>query len=316
MRVLVVCSGNILGFEFRKHQSFVYEQIEAVSRGFTGFRYDTYFFKGHGALSYFRNLSKLRQKIKGFHPDVLHAHGGHIGAFCSLQRSVPVVTTFHGSDINRGPQRIISLVAYLLSAASIFVSEELRKKMPLRFHNSFVIPCGVDLNIFRQQERKKAKKSLGIPETEKYVLFSSSFKNAVKNFPLAMKAIASFSGINIREIDGRSREEVCALINGSELLLLTSFKEGSPQVIKEAMACNLPIVSVKVGDVEETLGGTEGTFLTSYDPADVTDKISKALEFGKRTNGREKIEYLDNRIVAARVYGVFSQVLSMKSAIL
>lgn len=314
MRVLVVCSGNAQGFDFRRNQSFVYEQIEAVSRKFQGVTYDTYFFTGKGIIGYSKNLSRLRQKIKEFRPDLLHAHGGHIGAFCSLQRLVPVVTTFHGSDLKGGPQMFISSVAYLLSAASVFVSERLKKRMRLANRRTWVIPCGVEFDMFNEREKANAKNSLGIPQAEKYILFSSSFKNPVKNFPLAKEAVTKFPGISIREIDGRSREEVSALMNGAELLLMTSLREGSPQVIKEAMACNLPIVSVDVGDVKDLLAGTEGTFLTPYEPGDVADNIQKALEFGKRTNGREKINHLDNNIIATSIYEIYSKIIAEESA--
>ena len=79
-------------------------------------------------------------------------------------------------------------------------------------------------------------------------------------------------------------------------MILTSFSEGSPQIIKESMACNCPIVSTDVGDVRDVIGETEGCYICSYDPKDVADKIKLALTYSEekgRTNGRKRIIELD-----------------------
>ncbi|MDT8380503.1 MAG: glycosyltransferase family 4 protein [Desulfotignum sp.] len=159
-------------------------------------------------------------------------------------------------------------------------------------------------------EKKRAKLELGIDPSQEYILFSSSFENHIKNFPLARKALFYLPEISVMEISGRTRLEVNLLINGAELLLMTSFTEGSPQIIKEAMACNCPIVATDVGDVREVVKGTPGCFLTGFDPADVAEKIRLALAFNGRTNGREKIGHLDNRIIAKKIINVYKTVLN------
>ena len=83
----------------------------------------------------------------------------------------------------------------------------------------------------------------------------------------------------------------------------------SPQIIKEAMACNCPIVATDVGDVRHLISDIEGCYLTSFDAEDVAEKIEKALEFGKRTNGRDRIKHIDNRIIAEKVFQVYKKVL-------
>ena len=102
-------------------------------------------------------------------------------------------------------------------------------------------------------------------------------------------------------------------LNAADALVLTSLWEGSPNVIKEAMACNLPIVSTDVGDVKEVIGDTEGCYITSYEPSDVAGKIKLALDFGKRTNGREKIKHLEINTIAKRIIDVYNEVLQKKS---
>ena len=97
--------------------------------------------------------------------------------------------------------------------------------------------------------------------------------------------------------------------NASDLVLLTSFWEGSPNVIKEAMACNVPIVSTDVGDVKEVIGKTEGCYITSFDPEDVAEKIKLALKFGKRTTGIEDIKHLESSLIAKKIIKIYKSVL-------
>ena len=309
MKILVVCSGNAPGFDFKIHQAFIYDQIEAICRHEPSVTYECFFIKGKGIQGYYKNLALLKEKIKEYAPDLIHAHGGHIGLLCSLQKFVPVVVTYHGSDINIAVNRLISTAVSIRCRANIFVSRQLVNKMPFKSKSRAVIPCGVDFDVFVPVDKAYAKRDLGFQENETYILFSSSFENSVKNYPLAEKAMAGFSKVHLKEIKNRSRAEVSLLLNGAELLLLTSFSEGSPQIIKEAMACNCPIVATDVGDIREVIGDTEGCYITSFDPKDVAEKIKLALQFGQRTKGREKIKHLDNQIIAGKIVEVYKSVL-------
>lgn len=122
-------------------------------------------------------------------------------------------------------------------------------------------------------------------------MFAGAFDNWVKNSKLAIESVMNISDTELLELKGYNRNQVSLLMNACDVILITSFSEGSPQVIKEAMACNLPIVSTDVGDVKEVIGNTEGCYITSFDPKDVAEKIKMALDFGKRTNGRENIKH-------------------------
>jgi glycosyltransferase involved in cell wall biosynthesis len=98
--------------------------------------------------------------------------------------------------------------------------------------------------------------------------------------------------------------------NAADVLLLTSLWEGSPNVVKEAMACNLPIVSTDVGDVRELMGGTAGCYITNFHASDVAKKLRLALEFGKRTDGRKKVRHLDTIQIAEKISKIYHQVLT------
>jgi teichuronic acid biosynthesis glycosyltransferase TuaC len=311
MKILIVCSGNAPGFDFKIHQAFIYEQIESICKLNQYISYECFFVQGKGIAGYYKNLSLLKKKISAFNPDIVHAHGGHIGLLCALQRKTPVVVTYHGSDINIRSNRLISLIASMLCTSNIFVSQQLERKMPVKLKNTFVIPCGVDLEVFFEVDKMTSKTNSGIAQNIDYVLFSSSFDNSIKNSPLAFKGMIGIENMDLKEIKNCSRQQVNFLLNGAELLLLTSFSEGSPQIIKEAMACNCPIVATNVGDIKEVIGNAEGCYITSFDPNDVTEKIKLAIEFGKGTNARGKIGYLDNRIIAKKIIDVYLNILNL-----
>lgn len=92
-------------------------------------------------------------------------------------------------------------------------------------------------------------------------------------------------------------------------MALTSFKEDSPNVIKEAMACNCPIVATDVGDVRTMLGNTKGCFITTFQTEDVADKLRKSIAFGKRTNAKDYIQHLDSNVIAKRIIKIYEEII-------
>ncbi len=311
MKVLIVCSGNAENFDFKLHQAFVYEQIETIKQKFN-IEYDTFLIKGKGIKGYLNSVPAMKQKIKDFSPDIVHAHFGISGLTANLQRKVSVITTYHGSDAYLPKVRLLSIIAAVLSVFNIFVSEKIRNNIRRNKQYS-VIPCGINLDIFYPIEMKIARQKLNFDQGKVYVLFSSGFDNSVKNSALA------FSGINLLQMDielielkNKNREEVNLLLNACNLLILTSISEGSPQIIKEAMACNCPIVSTDVGDIREVISDTEGCYISLFNPDDVADKIKLAIEFNKKTNGREKIKHFDNNLIAKKIYEIYQMIVSKK----
>jgi teichuronic acid biosynthesis glycosyltransferase TuaC len=311
MKILVICSGNYKDFNFETDQAFISDQIKACESSEHNMTFDLLFIKGEGYKGYWKNIPKIKKRIAQFKPDLIHAHGGHIGLLCCLQRIKPVVVTFHGSDINVAKSRILSSIASMFSAASIFVSSQLSAKCFFKKKSFFIVPCGVDFNVFFPMEKNRAKLELGIDPSREYILFSASFENQVKNFPLARKALSCLPEILVREISGKTRQEVNLLINGAELLLLTSFTEGSPQIIKEAMACNCPIVATDVGDIREVVKGIPGCFLTGFDPADVAEKIKTGtgLQQAVPKAGKRSGIWITG-LVAKKIINVYKTVLN------
>lgn len=305
MKVLIV--GNNKSGQF---SPFVTEQVNALKK--LGVEFDFYGVDGKGASGYLSNLSPLKKKISEYQPDLLHAHYGLSGMLANLQRAVPVVTTYHGSDIHsKGLNLSMSKITARYSAYNIFVSPWLLELSGYHGENKCIIPCGVDTTTFTPINRIEARKALGWDEDEQMVLFAGAFDNEVKNSTLAKKAVSLVPNTQLVELRGYTREKVNLLMNAANCLLMTSHREGSPVVIKEALACGTPIVSVDVGDVKEVVSGVDGCYISTYDVNDVAANIRQALLFKGKTNGPQSIieKGLSNEIVAKRILKVYQTVI-------
>lgn len=307
MKVLVVVSGN-----HGRVAPFVAEQAEALRQA--GCDVELFKVEGHGASGYLRNLRRLNDAIRQFQPDVLHAHYGLCGLLCTLQHRVPVVVTYHGSDINDSRVLPFSRMAMRRAAHNIFVSEK-TKAIAVRHSSSVnkrssVIPCGINLGDFPIVDRIEARQHMGLSSNGRYVLFAGAFDNAVKNATLAKAACALLPDVSLLELKGYNRNEVAMLMNAVDALLMTSHSEGSPQVIKEAMACGCPIVSVDVGDVAKMIDSTEAGTICANTPDALSAALKPILDNPRRTNGRSMVmgKRLDNSAVAQRLIKLYSSI--------
>ena len=303
MRILVVGKDH-----HGEMSPFVIEQISALQN--VGIIVESYGITGNGLLSYLRNIRGIRRKINLFQPNIIHAHYGLSGLVANLQRQVPVVTTYHGSDVHSGGWILrLSQLAMKLSAYNIFVSKKLQQRSGSKRPNACVVPCGVNLEVIREESREVARAQLN--RSKPMVLFSGSFAESVKNPNLAKTAMQQITDAELVELKGYTREEVNLLMNATGCLLMTSDREGSPQVIKEAMACGTPIVSVDVGDVKDIITDTEGCYIAERNSDDIADKIRMALSFKGKTKGRQRIIDLglSNELVAKRLIEIYKEVL-------
>ena len=304
MKILILCSKNS-----GRIAPFITDQVEALQKAGVVCEYFTV--EGKGVKGYLRNFIPMMRKIREFQPDIIHAHYGLSGLLANLQRKVPVVTTYHGSDINNPKVLRYSKVSIILSAWNIFVSDKNIQLAGVKGKFS-LIPCGVDTDIFRPIERKPVREKLNFGDRDKIVLFAGAFDNPVKNPELAKEALAKVPDARLMEMKGYSRVQVAELMNAADVCLMTSHSEGSPQFIKEAMACGCPIVSVDVGDVAEILEGVEGCRIADKNAKDVALKIEQVLIENKRTNGREKLikMRLDSESVAQKIKSIYNEVLA------
>ena len=196
------------------------------------------------------------------------------------------------------------------SAYSIFVSQRNSAIAAPKRHYQLV-PCGIDSTNFQLFDKQEARAKLQLLSSRKYVLFSGSFANRVKNADLAQRAVSLLKEVELIELKGYSREEVNLLMNAVDAAVMTSFTEGSPQFVKEVMACGCPLVSVDVGDVQEITSGVEGYYMANYDAPDLAEKLKLAMAFEGRTNGRQRIVELglENETVARKITEIYKEVV-------
>ena len=284
---------------------------------------------GFDNASYWRfpgELSRLRAAVRGMRPDLVHAQFGKFNALLAALGGAPFVVTFRGTDINRNPRysaarAMLGVAASQLAACFargiVCVSREIRAKVwACRWRPSLVVPTGVDLKVFRPAERAAARARLGYGLQERIVLFNAGRNPAVKDPKLAAAAVARAGALvgDIRFVvlDGTAKpDDVPVYMNAADALVVTSLTEGSPTVVQEAMACNLPVVSVDVGDVRERLEGVAACeVVASRDPAEIGAALARVLRSAKRSDGHAHAAALGVESIAARLGDFYALVVS------
>ncbi|MBR4705521.1 MAG: glycosyltransferase family 4 protein [Paludibacteraceae bacterium] len=314
MKILLVHSGNAVGGDSTKY-TFVRELGEALRE--LGCEIAYYAVVGKGVRGYLRNVKPLQKKILEFQPDIIHAHYGLSGmvAVLAARKKVPVIITCHNGETLSRSANIITSLAIQRADYTICVAQHIYDKLYMKPKHYMIQPCGIDMKDLPLVDKAEAMKEMNLPKDKINILFGGSFSNARKNAPLANAAIKILNrdDINLIEMRGFNRKQVNLLFCGCDMLLLPTKSEGSPQVLKEAMACNCPVVATDVADIAYLLQGVTNSYVTSFDPKDVADKIQRVIDCGERTNGRERVETLrlDNPQVAAKYLKISKQILNV-----
>jgi teichuronic acid biosynthesis glycosyltransferase TuaC len=220
-----------------------------------------------------------------------------------------VVTTFHGSDTGYVRWQVpISWVVARLTTP-VFVAAHGARRLGLS--GSDIIPCGVDAASFAPRDRGEARAELGWSPHGRYVLFPASPRNSLKRFDLFTAAIAELGAgaVMPKALEGYSRREVPLVMNAVDALAMTSDWEGSPVVVKEVLACSTPVVSVRVGDVPEVIGGLPGCAVVERNPRALATALEHALDAGRPQELRERALLYSQERVAERIVGVYRRVL-------
>jgi teichuronic acid biosynthesis glycosyltransferase TuaC len=256
--------------------------------------------------------------------DIVH---GHYGTWCiaaRMQWTTPVVVSFLGSDLlgeptaDGGYSKKGVLQGYMSQwichrVDAVIVKSEQMKKAASR-DGIYIIPNGVDFELFRPIPRAAVRTTLGWDQGRYYVLFGNDPQIPRKGFKLAEASIRRLRerGISAELVvaKGLPQTEVVKYINASNALILPSISEGSPNIVKETMACNVPVVATDVGDVSQVIGHTKGCKVCPPDPDALAEALKEALLLSEPTTGRSDIAHLDRSVVAQRVIAVYERVIA------
>ena len=273
-----------------------------------------YFLIKPGFWGYLNAIRKLRNTFKNGQYDLAHAHYSLCGFVAGLAGCKPLVVSLMGSDVYiSGLFRALTRIFIKYKWTETIVKTGKMKEL-IGINRVQVIPNGVDIERFRPISKEIAREHIGYKENKKLIVFIAVQNREEKNLNLAMDAIRHLDDntIDFKHIHDVPNWEIPYYLNAADLLLLTSRREGSVNVIKEAMACNCPIVSTDVGDVRWVIGDTEGCYISSFEPEVFSESIKKAINFGKRTNGRQRIIDLglDSDSIARKIIALYEEVLS------
>ncbi|MBN1217151.1 MAG: glycosyltransferase, partial [Candidatus Lokiarchaeota archaeon] len=255
MKVLFVLADN--GGDFRRKSPFIYSQGESLKK--IGVEVDYFILKGKSFIKYIFGINQLKKHLKSNDYDILHAHYSYTGWTVYFASKKPLVVSLMGSDVFSRDNKIkkvinIFIIKRVLALANAIICKSNNIKEAISRHKEiFVIPNGVDLDVFYPMDKMEVRKKLNLDQEKKYILFVGNKKRKEKNYKLAKKVYEKINRdeIELLAVNGVSQDQLNLYYNAANVLLMTSLYEGSPNVIKESMACNLPIVSTDVGDVKE-----------------------------------------------------------------
>jgi teichuronic acid biosynthesis glycosyltransferase TuaC len=286
-------------------------------------------------LQYVSIIPELARRLRSGGYDLVHTH--HTYTFWVVQAArmaaryrIPIVLTNHEGEAldreGRGrtwhPTSRLRHARWLKRRAAeaadftIFVSRQLAAAIAPRAAYA-VIPCGVDLQKFRSLERAGCRRRLGIPLEARVVFFPNTPTGAGKRFSLVRAAFdllrAAVGDAILLTGGGIAYEDMPSYYNAADVILQASYYEASPTIVKEALACEVPLVSTDVGDTREIIEGVPPCVVCQDDPNELAHHARACL--GARATGgpaRLRALGLAAEQVAARVGEVYRHVCNGK----
>lgn len=258
-------------------------------------------------LDYLRYYPDVLSRTVG-RPDVVHANFGLTIPFALAQPNRPVVCSLWGSDLY-GRYGAVSRWCAKRCDAVVVMSEEMADELDAACH---VIPHGIDMKRFRPMDRDNARTDLGWRADAKHVLFPYTPERGVKDYPRAERVVDAArerldTPVELQTIHDVPHERMPTYMNAADALLLTSKWEGSPNAVREALACNLPVVSTDVGDVRDRLAGVSYSTVCRADE-ELVAELAAVLDAGERADGRETVRDVSAERMGRRLKEVYESV--------
>lgn len=290
-----------------------------------GVEVDVFHFESRKRIgNYVRAWRRVRPLLRSGRYDLVHAQFGQSG-LPALPKRLPLVVTLRGSDLlgivgadgrytlsGRFAQALTRLVARNADAV-IAVSEHMKDYLPPAMPVT-IVPSGLDLTLFRCIPRAEARRHLGLPPNKRLVLFAGNPAEPRKRYDLARRAVDALNRSIAADLVvawGVPHEDMPYYMGACDAMVFTSMQEGSPNVVKEALACDLPVVSVRVGDVEHRLANIEGCeIVPNEQPEAIAAGLERVLKRGGRVKGRESVEQLAETALTRRVIALYQDVIA------
>ena len=301
---------------------FIVRQVEFLRKA--GVDVDVFAFRGaKNPFRYLRAWFGVHRRIRQGSYDLLHAQWGQ-SAITALPTRLPLVVTFRGGEgeglVGRSGNyialgHVLRAIGFFIARRAtelVLVSPHMQKFLPhRRFH---IIPSGLDFSKLPLIPQAEARRQLGLPIAKPLVLFVGDPNEARKRYDLARQIVSKMDDELQAELVlawNVPHNIIPVYMNACDALLFTSIYEGSPNVIKEALACNLPIVSTAVGDVTERLKGMTGcSVFEEVDIEEMADALKDILQRGERIDGRGAVSDLDENLLAQKMIGVYQRALA------
>ncbi|MCX6266802.1 MAG: glycosyltransferase [Bacteroidetes bacterium] len=310
MKGLFVSSGN----SNNGISPIVRSQGESLERNGIQLKYFT--IKGKGVISYINHIFMLRKHLRTNKYDFIHAHYSFSGYVAGVSQTKPVIVSLMGSDVkgNIINRLIIKIFYKFFWDATIVKSLDMKQSLGVK--HLHIIPNGVDLELFKPLSQGECQNKLGWNKENKHILFASDPHRYEKNFPLFNRAYnllkEKHKNVEFHTLINIQQNNIPIYLNASDIICLSSFWEGSPNIIKEAMACGCIIVTTDVGDIKETIHNTDGCFLTSFDSNNFAEKLKMGLDFSakfNKTTGRSRLIDLglDSVTIAKKLIKIYNK---------
>ncbi|MBX0288344.1 glycosyltransferase family 4 protein [Halomicroarcula sp. F28] len=246
--------------------------------------------------------------------DLIHINSGVVAPLGLAQPQRPVVMTFWGDDVLgdriAGLQPRLTKLCATQSDHVIVRSQEMAEALPCE---ASILPSGVDMSLFRPMDRAEAREAVGWDSNERHVIFPYHESNEKKRHSVAVRTVEKANEsvdetVRLQTVDDADFDEMPVYYNAADLLLVPSLREGSPNTVKEAMACNLPVVSTDVGDARTRLVPVTNSHVCSTD-AELVDAVVSVLETGARSDGREHVEEVSLERMGERLIDIYESLL-------
>ena len=305
MNILFVSSGNSsIGLN-----PIIKNQGTSLERNDLNVQY--FLIRGRGVFGYLGNVIALRRLIKKKEFDIVHAHYSMSGFVAALAGCRPLIVSLMGSDVKSDKyfKFLIKVFNGLFWNELIVKSNDM--KLSLDIETAHVIPNGVDMKKFRPIDKNYSLKKVGWSKKNINILFAANASRPEKNYKLANDSCAMLKNKNIvlHTLNNIPNDEMPFYFNSSDLVVLSSLWEGSPNVIKEAVSCNTPVVSTDVGDIHEIIGSIEGCYVSDPTVKNFSRAIEIALSNKAQINCRSAAYKYRSGYIAKKIINLYKGLL-------